>query len=143
MEANKPDGMAKNPSLLHRLKEAAWKLKIETYALYLACRDRRTPWYAKALALFVVAHTFSPIDLIPDFIPVLGYLDDLIITPLGIWLALKMIPPEVMAEARQQAAKNMSVDHKLGRWGAVIIISTWLVALAAVGYLVYRFVRRN
>jgi uncharacterized membrane protein YkvA (DUF1232 family) len=142
MEANKPEGMAKKPSLFQRLKEAARKLKIETYALYLACRDKRTPWYAKALALLVVAHTFSPIDLIPDFIPVLGYLDDLLIVPLGIWLAVKMIPPEVMAEARQQAAENMAVDSKLGKWGAVIIILTWLVALAGVGYLVYKLIQK-
>ena len=74
--------------MLERLKERAHALKREAYAIYLAARDPRTPWYAKALIFFVVAHTFSPIDLIPDFIPILGYLDDLIITPGGIWLAV-------------------------------------------------------
>jgi uncharacterized membrane protein YkvA (DUF1232 family) len=77
-------------------------LKNEAFAVYLAAKDPRTPWYAKALIFFVVAHTFSPIDLIPDFIPVLGYLDDLIITPGGLWLAIRMIPPEVLAEARKK-----------------------------------------
>ena len=139
---SKTGGMAHKPSLLQRLKETARKLKIETYAIYLACRDRRTPWYAKAWALLVAAHTFSPIDLIPDFIPVLGYLDDLIITPLGIWLALKMIPPEVMTEARQKAKESLAEDTMLGRWGTAIIVSTWVIALAATGYLVYRLLQK-
>ena len=143
MAENKTEGMAKKPSLFQRLKEAARKLKIETYAIYLACRDKRTPWYAKAWAVLVAAHTFSPIDLIPDFIPVLGYLDDLVIVPIGIWLALKMIPPEVMAEARKQAANNTGIDSKLGRWGTAIIVSTWLVALAVVGYLIYKLIRKG
>ena len=92
--------------MLEKLKAAARRLEQEVYALYLAYRDPRTPWYARVFAALVVAHTFSPIDLIPDFIPVLGYLDDLIITPLGIYLSLKMIPSEVMADARQGAARR-------------------------------------
>lgn len=81
----------------------------EAYAIYLAARDPRTPWYAKALIFFVIAHTLSPIDLIPDFVPILGYLDDLIITPVGIWLALRLIPSEVMVESRV-TAKTYNVD---------------------------------
>ena len=85
-------------------QQRARQLKRETYALYLAYRDPRVPWYAKVLAVCVVAYAFSPIDLIPDFIPVLGYLDDLVFVPLGISLALRLIPPEVMAECRACAA---------------------------------------
>ena len=139
---SKSEGMAHKPSLLQRLKETARTLKIETYAIYLACRDQRTPWYAKAWALLVAAHTFSPIDLIPDFIPVLGYLDDLVITPLGIWLSLKMIPPVVMVEARLKAKESLAVDSKLGKWGTAIIILIWVIALATAGYLVYRLLQK-
>ncbi len=79
-------------------KQRLRQLKRETYTVYLACKDPRVPWYARVLAGCVVAYAFSPIDLIPDFIPVIGYLDDLIIVPVGIWLVLKMIPPAVLAE---------------------------------------------
>lgn len=98
--------------MLTALKTRTRALKREAYALSIAMRDPRTPWYARAFLALVVAHTFSPIDLIPDFIPVLGYLDDLIITPLGIFLALKMIPPAVMAEARQQAESRMKHESR-------------------------------
>src|SRR5690349_20122202 len=113
--------------MLDRLRARARALKTEVYAIYIAARDPRTPWYAKALIFFVVAHTFSPIDLIPDFIPILGYLDDLIITPGGIWLAVRLIPPEVLAEARATAATR-SIDRRLGILGATIIILAWIVA---------------
>jgi uncharacterized membrane protein YkvA (DUF1232 family) len=86
-----------------QLKSKLLSLKKEVHALYLAARDKRTPWYAKAFAGLVAAYALSPIDLIPDFIPVLGYLDDLLIIPAGITLAIKMIPKEVMAEARARA----------------------------------------
>ena len=85
------------------LKNKARQLKTEVYAIYLAYKDPRVPWYARILAVCVVGYAFSPIDLIPDPIPILGYLDDLILVPLGIALALKMIPKEVMAEYREQA----------------------------------------
>ena len=121
--------------MLNQLKAHARELKREAYAIYLAARDPRTPWYAKALIFFVVAHTFSPIDLIPDFIPVLGYLDDLIITPGGIWLAVRLIPPEVLEEARATAATR-SMDRNVGKVGAVIIISVWIMAAIGVLYFV-------
>ena len=117
--------------MLEKLKSRARALKNEAFAVYLAAKDPRTPWYVKALVFFVVAHTFSPIDLIPDFIPVLGYLDDLIITPGGLWLAVRLIPAEVLAEARVAAA-SQSVDGSAGRVGAVMIVVVWVIALGAV-----------
>jgi uncharacterized membrane protein YkvA (DUF1232 family) len=119
--------------MLNQLKARARALKKEAYAMYLAARDPRTPWYAKALIFFVVAHTFSPIDLIPDFIPVLGYLDDLIITPGGIWLAVRLIPSEVMTEARARAA-TYNVDRGVGRVGATIVIVLWITVIVAIVY---------
>src|SRR5215813_14226699 len=91
-------------TLLESLRRTARELKQDTLALYLAVRDPRTPWYAKAVAAAVVAYALSPIDLIPDFIPVLGYLDDLIVVPLGIALCLKLVPPHVIADCRERAS---------------------------------------
>jgi uncharacterized membrane protein YkvA (DUF1232 family) len=119
--------------MLKKFQARARELKREAYAIYVAARDPRTPWYAKALIFFVVAHTFSPIDLIPDFIPVLGYLDDLIITPGGIWLAVRLIPPEVLEEARATAAAR-GVDRSIGKVGTVIIISVWVIVVIGVVY---------
>lgn len=127
--------------MLNRLKERARALKREAYAIYIAARDPRTPWYARALIFFVVAHTFSPIDLIPDFIPILGYLDDLIITPGGIWLAVRLIPPEVLAEARATAATR-GVDKSVGKVGAILIILVWILGVMGTIYLVLRFTKR-
>jgi len=93
------------------LKEKANQLKIDTYALYLAYRDPRVPLYAKIFVAIVVAYALSPIDLIPDFIPILGYIDDLIIIPAGIYLSLKMIPREVLEECREKA-QSASIDNK-------------------------------
>ena len=121
--------------MLEKLKVRARALKTEVYAIYLAARDPRTPWYARALIFFVVAHTFSPIDLIPDFIPVLGYLDDLIITPGGIWLAVRLIPAEVLAEARATAATR-EIDQRVGILGATLIILVWILATLGVIYLI-------
>ncbi len=117
--------------MLSRLKVQAASLKKETYALAIAARDRRVPWYAKAFLALVLAYAFSPIDLIPDFIPVLGYLDDLVLIPLGIFLALKMIPPEVMADARQQANELIARGKPVSRAGVVLIVVIWIVVLAA------------
>ena len=127
--------------MLEKLKARARALKTEAYAIYLAARDPRTPWYAKALIFFVVAHTFSPIDLIPDFIPILGYLDDLIITPGGIWLAVRLIPAEVLAEARATAATH-GIDRRVGIMGAAIIILLWIVAIIGAVYLFLHFTKR-
>src|SRR5687767_12263097 len=110
----------------------AWarRIKRDTYALYLAVRDPRTPWYAKLFAACVVAYAFSPIDLIPDFIPILGYLDDVIIVPLGIVLALKLIPPVVMAECRAAADANRPSSKPRNYAGAAVVVAIWLLALA-------------
>src|SRR6266496_1652621 len=107
-----------------RLKEWARVIKRDVHALYLACRDPRTPWYAKALAAAVAGYALSPIDLIPDFVPVLGYLDDLIIVPAGILLAIKLIPAPVMAEARERADAESS--RPAGRFAAFIVIALWV-----------------
>ena len=102
-------------------------LKTETYTIYLASKDPRVPWYAKALIIFVAGHTLSPIDLIPDFIPVIGYLDDLIITPLGIALALKLIPEDVLSECRVEAQKIIGPDQHTSSRALVTIIIIWLM----------------
>lgn len=127
--------------MLKKLRTRARILKTKVFAIYLAARDPRTPWYAKALIFFVVAHTFSPIDLIPDFIPILGYLDDLIITPAGIWLAVRLIPPEVLAEARATATIQ-GVDRSVGTMGAVIIVLLWVAGAAGAAYLILRYTNR-
>ncbi len=107
-------------------KEKARALKRETYAVYLACRDPRVPWYGRVLAVCVVGYAFSPIDLIPDPIPVLGYLDDLILIPLGIAVVLKTIPPEVMVECRQKAAIAMAGGKPKNWVAAGIIVLVWI-----------------
>jgi uncharacterized membrane protein YkvA (DUF1232 family) len=122
-------------SLLRTLKVRARVLKRETYVLYLAVRDPRTPWYARAVAGAVVAYALSPIDLIPDFIPVIGYLDDLIVVPLGIALALKLIPAPVMADCRLRALA--AEGRPVSRAGAAFIIAVWLTA-AVIAVLVLR-----
>ena len=124
--------------LIKRLKEWARYLKKETTVLYFAYRDSRTPWYAKALTLFVVAHTLSPIDLIPDFIPILGYLDDLLITPLGLALAIKLIPEEVMVDARRKAEVEALEGSSLAKAGTLIVIATWILGLVVLGAIIFK-----
>lgn len=113
--------------LLERWKQRAAQLKQEVHAVALACTEPRVPWYAKLLALCIVAYALSPIDLIPDFIPVLGYLDDLILVPLGIYFLLKMIPPEVLAECREKA-RSAATTKTSARWlAAAVVIATWII----------------
>jgi uncharacterized membrane protein YkvA (DUF1232 family) len=121
--------------MFEKLRSRARALKNEAFAVYLAAKDPRTPWYAKALVFFVVAHTFSPIDLIPDFIPVLGYLDDIIITPLGLALAIRLIPAEVLVETREKVAGS-GLDRSVGYIGAGIVIFMWMVILIGVVHLI-------
>ena len=102
-------------------------LRREVYALYLAARHRDTPWYAKLFVAGVVAYAFSPIDLIPDFVPVLGYLDDLILIPLGIAVAIKLIPPDVMAECRVHAVEVAGSGKPVSRAAAVVIVAIWIL----------------
>jgi len=112
--------------LLTRLRERARFLKRDTYALYFAARHPRAPWYAKLLAAAVVAYALSPIDLIPDFIPVLGYVDDLIIVPLGIAAVLKLMPAAVLNDCREQA--QVHLERRASWPGAAFIVAVWLVA---------------
>ena len=108
-------------------KQQVRKLKKETLAIYLACKDSRVPWYARALAAVVVAYALSPIDLIPDIIPVIGYLDDLILVPLGIALVVRMIPPDVLAECREKAETAMAQTTPTSRIAAVVVVLIWLL----------------
>ena len=111
--------------MIERVKQWARSIKKDVIVLYIAGRDSRTPWHAKTVAIVVAAYALSPIDLIPDFIPVLGYLGDLIIVPLGIMLAIRLIPPELMAEFRSAAVERGKLPS---HWtGAAIIIGFWIV----------------
>jgi uncharacterized membrane protein YkvA (DUF1232 family) len=115
-------------------------VKRDVIALYLATRDPRVPWYAKAVAACVAAYALSPIDLIPDFIPVLGYLDEVIVLPLGILLAVKLMPPELMAELRQQAV--LRPDGRPASWaGAAVIVGVWIAAVLVTVYWLAGLVR--
>jgi uncharacterized membrane protein YkvA (DUF1232 family) len=126
------------PDRLARWKLRARQLRSETYALFLAYRDPRTPWHARLFAACVVAYAASPIDLIPDFIPVLGYLDDLILIPLGLALALRMIPAPVMADSRARAREVMAGDRPTS-WAVVaVIVAIWLLLAALAVYLAVR-----
>jgi uncharacterized membrane protein YkvA (DUF1232 family) len=112
--------------MLKKLKVWASKLKEDIYTLYLASRDPRIPFAAKVVVVITVAYAFSPIDLIPDFIPVLGYLDDLLLLPIGIWLSIKLIPAEVLSEYRQQAKERL-VRKKPNYIVAFLIILLWIL----------------
>lgn len=120
---------------MDRLKRWAGAARRDLHALYLAARDPRVPWYAKAIALFVAGYAFSPIDLIPDFVPVLGFLDDLIIVPLGIALAVRLIPPGILAEHR--ATAELAVQTPVSRFAAVVMISIWLILVAVASWMIY------
>ena len=121
--------------MFEKIKSRAYILKNETIAVYIATKDPRTPWYAKAIAICTVAYALSPIDLIPDFVPILGYLDDLLIVPAGIALAIRLIPAEVLDDARKTAA-GLSVERSVGYIGAVVIAIMWIVILIGVFRLI-------
>ncbi len=114
--------------LVERWRRTALGLKREVYALYLAYRDPRTPWYARMVAGLVLAYALSPIDLIPDPIPLLGHLDDLVVIPLGVILAVKLIPKDVLAQSRRQATLT-TPPSELGRWGLLIVVAVWALVL--------------
>ena len=118
-------------------KKRAKDLKRETYALYLAYRDPRVPWYAKVVCACTVGYALSPIDLIPDFVPVLGYLDDLLIVPAGLALAIKLIPEEVMCECRSRAEVKMSQKGPNNYVAAAIIAAIWLGLILLSAMLLY------
>jgi uncharacterized membrane protein YkvA (DUF1232 family) len=126
--------------IIEQWKRQAKKLRIEIYALYLAYRDPRVPLYARIFAGCVVGYAFSPIDLIPDFIPVIGYLDDLILIPLGIKVALSMIPENVMNESRDKAHEIIRQGKPVNRIAAAIIIAIWLLLAAlSIAFIIRTF----
>jgi len=114
-------------SIIEKWKQCAKELKQELHAIYLACKDPRTPWYAKALATCVVGYALSPIDLIPDPIPILGYVDDFILLPLGIAAVRKMIPAAILAECREKARKASVQRKSRNLVAAGIIVAIWIV----------------
>ena len=127
--------------MLELLKNKARLLKTEAYAIYLAYKDPRVPWYARIFAVCVVGYAFSPIDLIPDPIPILGYLDDLVLIPLGIALVLKMIPKEVVAECREQAKFRMLQEKPVNWVAATVIFGIWVgLAIFAIGIVSKHFI---
>lgn len=127
---------------LEKWRRRAGRLKAETYALYLAYGDPRMPLHAKLFAALVVGLAFSPVDLIPDFIPVLGYLDDLVVVPLGVALAVRMIPEEVLSESRHRAREMVERGERpVSRAAAVVIVALWLALAALAVSIVVRIVR--
>jgi uncharacterized membrane protein YkvA (DUF1232 family) len=119
-----------------KLRAWAKALKRDVHALYFAARDRRTPWTARIAAMLVAGYVLSPIDLIPDFIPVLGYLDDVILAPIGVWLVIKLIPPDLFAEYRQRAAE--AAVRPTSRVGAAAIVAIWIALAVAALVWVWR-----
>ncbi len=112
----------------------AHRIRVEAHAVWLAVRDPRTPWYAKALGVLIAAYALSPIDLIPDFIPVLGLIDDAILIPAGVWLFARLVPAALLAEHR--ATAEAAAERPVSKWGVVIVIATW----ALIAVLAYEFV---
>lgn len=121
---------------IERWRQYAHQLKQEVHALALAARDARTPWLARLLIVAVMSYALSPIDLIPDFIPVLGYLDDLVLLPIGIALAIRLIPSDVLEECRE-VARTEKLSPSVGRGAAVVIVSLWVLAAVAALWMLY------
>jgi len=125
---------------LATIRQWARSLKRQTLVVYFAARDPRTPWHLRVLALLVAAYALSPIDLIPDFIPLLGYLDDLLLVPLGLALVVRLLPDEVARSARERAAE--ATDRPVSRGMAVFIVLLWAGALAWAGWAAWRVLAR-
>jgi uncharacterized membrane protein YkvA (DUF1232 family) len=125
--------------MFEKWKQWARTIKRDAHALYLAARDPRVPWHAKALTIAVATYALSPIDLIPDFVPVLGYVDDLIIVPAGMALVIRLIPPEIMAQHRDMAAA--ALDRPVSRAAGVAIVAIWLSAIGLTVWIVIRYLR--
>jgi uncharacterized membrane protein YkvA (DUF1232 family) len=123
---------------LQTWKRWARRLSAQTYALYLAYRHPKTPWYAKALTALIVGYVFSPIDPIPDFIPVVGLLDEMVVVPIGVLLAAKMIPPDVFEECREKAREVAEGEKPVSRVAAVVIVAVWVLCVALAVYLALR-----
>ena len=121
--------------MLSRMKIWARRLTRDGHAIYLASRDPRVPWYVKVLAIAIAVYALSPIDLIPDFIPILGYLDDLILLPLGIWLVVSLVPDEIMIECRAKA--NEATHRPTSSAGTIAIIALWIAGALTLGWIVF------
>ena len=119
-------------------KQRARELTAQTYALYLAYRHPGTPWYAKVFAALVVGYVFSPIDPIPDFIPVVGLLDEMVVVPVGVLIAAKMVPPEVFEECRERARGVAEGEKPVSRVAAAVIVAVWLLCFAVAVALALR-----
>lgn len=119
-------------------RQRAAQLKSETYALYLAYRDPRTPWYARVFAALVIGYVFSPIDPIPDFIPVVGLLDEMVVVPIGVLVAARMIPADVLAECREKAREAAEGERPVSRVAAVVVVCAWLLCVALAVFLAVR-----
>src|SRR5215211_1393006 len=119
-------------------KRRARQLSAHTYTLYLAYRHPRTPWYAKVFAALIVGYVFSPIDPIPDFIPVVGLVDEMVVVPIGILIATKMIPPEVFEECREKAREVEEGEKPVSRVAAFVVVAIWLLCVALAVYLALR-----
>ncbi len=124
---------------LETWKRRARELTAQTYVLYLAYRHPRTPWYAKVLAALVVGYVFSPIDPIPDFIPVIGLLDEMVVVPIGVLIAAKLVPPDVFAECREKARGIAEGEKPVSRVAAVVVVAVWLLFVALAIVLALRF----
>jgi uncharacterized membrane protein YkvA (DUF1232 family) len=124
-------------TMLQRAKQRARTIKRDAIAVWIAARDPRVPWYAKLVAAAVAAYAFSPIDLIPDFVPVLGYLDDIVIVPAGILLTVRLIPPGLMKEFRAEAERR--IERPTSRIGAAAIVLLWLATLALTAWMLSRY----
>ena len=120
---------------LETWKQLTRRLSAQTYALYLAYRHPRTPWYAKVFAALIVGYVFNPIDPIPDFIPGVGLLDEMVVVPMGVLLAAKMIPPDVFEECREKAREVAEGEKPVSRIAAVVIVAVWLMCVALAVFL--------
>jgi uncharacterized membrane protein YkvA (DUF1232 family) len=123
---------------LEAWRRRARQLSAQTYTLYLAYRHPRTPWYAKVFAALIVGYVFSPIDPIPDFIPGVGLLDEMVVVPIGVLIAAKMIPPDVLAECREKAREVAEGEKPVSRVAAVVVVAVWLVCVALTVFLALR-----
>lgn len=123
-------------TILTRLKKWAQTINRDVHAVYLASHDPRVPWYVKLAAVCIAGYALSPIDLIPDFIPIIGYLDDLLIVPAAIYLVIKLIPPEILQEHRRTAEDITTKPRSI--LGAVFIVITWLLVIGAFAWIAYR-----
>ena len=123
---------------LETWKQRARRLSAQTYALYLAYHHPRTPWYAKVFAAPVVGYVFSPIDPIPDFIPGVGLLDEIVVVPIGVLIAAKMIPRHVMEECQEKARQTAEGEKHVSRVAAVVVVAVWLLCVALAVFLALR-----